>query len=61
MTLIILPGQSVQDSVAGTDVHTAFAVRMGLFIAVSLYVGLMRQLLEPHGRMLRQSGPVEPR
>ncbi|MFC5699249.1 DUF2955 domain-containing protein [Pseudomonas sp. GCM10022186] len=37
VTLIILLGQSVQDSEAGKDVYTAFAVRMGLFIAVTLY------------------------
>ncbi|AYC32965.1 DUF2955 domain-containing protein [Pseudomonas cavernae] len=37
VTLIILLGQSVQDSVAGKDVYSAFAVRMGLFIAVTLY------------------------
>ncbi|MDH4652599.1 DUF2955 domain-containing protein [Pseudomonas sp. JS3066] len=37
ITLIILLGQSVQDSAAGKDVYTAFAVRMGLFIAVTLY------------------------
>lgn len=36
-TLIILLGQSVQDSASGKDVHTAFAIRMGLFILVTLY------------------------
>lgn len=36
-TLIILLGQSVQDSAAGKDVYTALAVRMGLFVAVALY------------------------
>lgn len=36
-TLLILLGQSVQDSAAGKDVYTAFAVRMGLFVAVTLY------------------------
>ncbi len=46
VTLIILLGQSVQDSVAGKDVYTAFAVRMGLFLAVTLYACLMVQLLE---------------
>lgn len=47
ITLIILLGQSVQDSAAGKDVYTAFAVRMGLFIAVTLYAWLMVHLLEP--------------
>ncbi|MFJ7793768.1 DUF2955 domain-containing protein [Pseudomonas sp. NPDC096950] len=46
ITLIILLGQSVQDSAAGKDVYTAFAVRMGLFIAVTLYAWLMVHLLE---------------
>jgi len=46
ITLIILLGQSVQDSVAGKDVYTAFAVRMGLFIVVTLYACLMVNLLD---------------
>ncbi|HET6555273.1 MAG TPA: DUF2955 domain-containing protein [Dyella sp.] len=50
VTLIILLGQSVQDSVAGKDVYTAFAVRMGLFIAVTLYACLMLQLLDRRPR-----------
>lgn len=45
VTLVILLGQSVQDSIAGKDVYTAFAVRMGLFIAIALYVCLMLQVL----------------
>ncbi|SAK93886.1 hypothetical protein AWB79_07019 [Caballeronia hypogeia] len=50
ITMIILLGQSVQDSVAGKDVYTAFAVRMGLFIAVTLYACLMLLLFErPRG------------
>ncbi|HEF4760862.1 TPA: DUF2955 domain-containing protein [Pseudomonas putida] len=48
ITLIILLGQSVQDSAAGKDVYTAFAVRMGLFIAVTLYALLMVHVLEQH-------------
>jgi hypothetical protein len=46
ITLIILLGQSVQDSAAGKDVYTAFAIRMGLFILVTLYACLMVHLLE---------------
>lgn len=46
ITLIILLGQSVQDSAAGKDVYTAFAVRMALFIGVTLYACLMVHLLE---------------
>jgi hypothetical protein len=54
VTLIILLGQSVQDSVIGKDVYTAFAVRMGLFIAVGLYACLVLQLLDQERRMPRQ-------
>jgi hypothetical protein len=56
VTLIILLGQSVQDSVAGKDVYTAFAVRMGLFIAVTLYACLMLHLLEQKPRGPRKPG-----
>ncbi|CAB3890435.1 DUF2955 domain-containing protein [Achromobacter aegrifaciens] len=55
VTLIILLGQSVQDSAAGKDVYTAFAVRMGLFIGVTLYACLMLRLLES-----RASGSPKP-
>ncbi|MDR9863408.1 DUF2955 domain-containing protein [Pseudomonas baetica] len=48
VTMIILLGQSVQDSAAGKDVYTAFAVRMGLFTLVTLYGALMMHLLEAH-------------
>ena len=46
ITLIILLGQSVQDSLAGKDVYTAFAIRMGLFIAVTLYACVMVHWLD---------------
>lgn len=48
ITMIILLGQSVQDSAAGKDVYTAFAVRMGLFILVTLYGTLMMHVLVAH-------------
>lgn len=60
VTLVILLGQSVQDSVAGKDVYTAFAVRMGLFIAVTLYACLMLRLFEPRRRAPRPPGPSVP-
>ncbi|CAD6516708.1 DUF2955 domain-containing protein [Paraburkholderia metrosideri] len=50
VTMIILLGQSVQDSAAGKDVYTAFAVRMGLFVAVTVYACLMLLILELSGR-----------
>lgn len=46
ITLIILLGQSVEDSALGKDVYRAFAIRLGLFIAVTLYAWLMVELLE---------------
>ncbi|UVE15981.1 DUF2955 domain-containing protein [Pseudomonas sp. LS44] len=55
-TLIILLGQSVQDSAAGKDVYSAFAVRMGLFIAVTLYACLAVYLIDAH--RLRRRGRV---
>ena len=51
VTMIILLGQSVQDSAAGKDVYTAFAVRMGLFIVVTLYACLMVYLLDQRRRV----------
>jgi hypothetical protein len=52
ITLIILLGQSVQDSALGKDVYTAFAVRMGLFVLVTLYACLMMHVLgERHGQL----------
>lgn len=46
ITLIILLGQSVEDSALGKDVYSAFAIRLGLFVAVTLYAWLMVELLE---------------
>jgi hypothetical protein len=50
VTMIILLGQSVQDSVAGKDVYTAFAVRMGLFLAVTAYAYSMLLLFDRRRR-----------
>ncbi|MBN3751352.1 DUF2955 domain-containing protein [Paraburkholderia sp. Tr-20389] len=50
VTMIILLGQSVQDSVAGKDVYTAFAVRMWLFLAVTVYACFMLLLFEKRGQ-----------
>jgi hypothetical protein len=46
MTLLILLGPAVADSDTGKDVYTAFMVRMGLFVAVTLYAWLAVYLLE---------------
>lgn len=45
LTMIILLGQSIQDSAQGKDVYTAFAIRMGLFTGLALYAGLMMRWL----------------
>ncbi|MCP3726367.1 DUF2955 domain-containing protein [Paraburkholderia sp. CNPSo 3272] len=57
VTMIILLGQSVQDSVAGKDVYRAFAVRMALFLAVTAYACLMLQIVE----RFAQRGAAVPR
>ncbi|MNN14671.1 hypothetical protein D3C81_1277470 [compost metagenome] len=56
--MIILLGLSVQDSANGQDVYSAFAMRMGLFIAISLYAWLMVYLLDQYRqrRAIRQPG-----
>jgi hypothetical protein len=46
MTMLILLGPAVEDSDGGKDVYSAFMVRMGLFIAVTLYAWLAVYLLE---------------
>lgn len=50
ITMVILLGQSVQDSAAGKDVYTTFTVRLSLFIAVTLYAWLMVNLLDKRAR-----------
>jgi len=46
VTMLILLGPAVEDSSNGSDVYAAFAVRMGLFIAVTLYACLAVYILE---------------
>lgn len=46
VTMLILLGPAVEDSASGKDVYKAFAVRMGLFIAVTLYAWLAVYTLE---------------
>ncbi len=45
-TLLILLGQSVQDSANGKDVYAAFAVRMGLFVGLTLYACTAVRLID---------------
>jgi hypothetical protein len=46
VTMLILLGPAVQDSANGKDVYAAFAVRMGLFVAVTLYAWMAVAALE---------------
>jgi hypothetical protein len=46
VTMLILVGPAVEDSADGKDVYKAFAVRMGLFVAVALYATLAIHVLE---------------
>jgi hypothetical protein len=46
VTMLILLGPAVNDSASGKDVYMAFAVRMGLFVAVTLYAWLAVFTLE---------------
>jgi hypothetical protein len=56
VTMLILLGPAVQDSANGKDVVTAFAVRMSLFVAVTLYAWLAIWLLESwRGRRMQRS------
>ncbi|MDB6145819.1 MAG: hypothetical protein JWP80_4863 [Pseudomonas sp.] len=59
ITMIILLGQSVQDSAAGKDVYTAFIVRMGLFIFVTLYACLMVNLLDQRRQNSAKGNPID--
>lgn len=46
VTLLILVGAAVQDSALGKDVYQAFALRMALFLGVTLYAIIALQGLE---------------
>ncbi len=46
ITLLILLGPAVQDSAGGKDVYKAFTIRMGLFVAVTIYAWLAIRLLD---------------
>ncbi len=59
VTLLILLGPAVDDSANGKDVYEAFAVRMGLFVFVTLYAWLAIYTLEwLRTRRLRRNRPV---
>ncbi|MCX2982544.1 DUF2955 domain-containing protein [Halieaceae bacterium IMCC14734] len=46
VTMLILLGPAVEDSASGKDVYKAFAVRMGLFLLVTLYAWMALIFLE---------------
>lgn len=52
VTMLILLGSAVQDSATGKDVYKAFAIRMALFVVVTLYAWAAVLLLE-HLRVRR--------
>jgi len=60
MTMLILLGPAVEDSDSGKDVYTAFLVRMGLFVAVTLYAWLAVYILEylRERRLNRAAAPL---
>jgi DUF2955 family protein len=57
ITMLILLGPAVEDSANGKDVYKAFAIRMSLFIAVTLYAWSAILVLE-HLRARRQGRTV---
>jgi hypothetical protein len=65
VTMLILLGPAVQDSAGGKDVYKAFALRTGLFVAVTLYAWLAIHVLEQLrarrlGRPARSLPDMEP-
>jgi hypothetical protein len=59
VTLLILLGPAVADSASGKDVYRAFAVRISLFIAVTVYAWAAVVLLEKwRNRQLERSGAL---
>ncbi len=59
ITMLIMLGPAVQDSASGKDVYKAFAVRLGLFIAVTLYAWLAVYVFEAW-RARRRKRRLEP-
>ncbi|WP_165855139.1 DUF2955 domain-containing protein [Marinobacter sp. JSM 1782161] len=55
VTLFILVGPAVQDTLNGKDPYRAFAVRMSLFIALSVYAWFAARLIERMRRRLPTS------
>jgi hypothetical protein len=61
MTMLILLGPAVEDSASGKDVYAAFFVRLGLFIAVTIYAWFAVDFLEfVRIRRLNRLSPTTP-
>ena len=61
VTLLILLGPAVQDSATGKDVYQAFAVRLSLFVGVTVYAWLAIMALEGwRSRSVSRSRSLEP-
>jgi hypothetical protein len=58
VTMLILVGPAVADSAGGKDPYKAFAVRMALFVAVTLYAWAAIAVLE-HLRGRRRARPAQ--
>ncbi len=62
VTALILLGSAVQDTQTGNDVYKAFAVRMSLFMAVTLYAWFAIDLLEQwrtrQARIAKRQEPI---
>lgn len=59
ITMLIMLGPAVQDSASGKDVYKAFAVRLCLFVGVTLYAWLAVYVFEGwRARRLRRRGCV---
>ena len=58
VTLLILLGAAVQDSAAGKDVYQAFALRLALFLGVTVYALLAMAALESW-RNRRRAAPTD--
>jgi hypothetical protein len=62
VTMLILLGSAVQDTSSGSDVYEAFATRMTLFVAVTVYALAAVVILERlRTRKTRRPYPAEPR
>ena len=60
ITMLIMLGPAVQDSASGKDVYKAFAVRLSLFFAVTLYAWLAVYVFDAwRSRRLRRIARVE--